>query len=256
MLRSARIFAQLIEFSFRDEKNAIDPRTVSVQTAAGLVRAGQDGVRLEPDAGNPRAAVLRLEPGKFLRWAPQTAPTAYSFTVNADDMALDDARTVQTVRLVLMPAIPDGAVFLSALEPVKAFAHAGLKRDLNYLGGELRLTGVPYLKGLMLCPETTNGPENYGEAVYDIPAGRFRTFHAVVGIDDAAGGGSVVFSVQVRKKGGEWETRFKSPLLCKGSAPQAVAVPLGDAAQIRLYTDAAGDIGCDHAVFGLARFEP
>jgi len=33
-------------------------------------------------------------------------------------------------------------------------------------------------------------------------------------------------------------------------------VPLGDANEIRLYTDANGDIGCDHAVFGAARFEP
>jgi hypothetical protein len=156
---------------------------------------------------------------------------------------------------VLAPRIPEGSVYLSDLEPVQAFAHAGLIRDRAYLGGTVQMDGVPYPKALMVCPETTAGPVNYGEVVYRVP-GQFRQFRAVIGIDAAAGGGSVIFSVQLRKGGGEWQPAFKSGVVMKNTAPQAVTVPLGDAEEIRLYTDANGDIGCDHAVFGAARFEP
>jgi len=42
----------------------------------------------------------------------------------------------------------------------------------------------------------------------------------------------------------------------RSSPPQAISVPLGDADEIRLYTDAYDDINCDHAVFASARLEP
>jgi alpha-L-fucosidase len=169
---------------------------------------------------------------------------------------VDDRQTVREFRFILGPHIPEGSVFLSDLEPVRAFAHAGLKRDQNYLGGEIRLGGAPYRKGLMVCPERTDGPVNYGEVVYPIPPGQFQTFRAVIGIEDSAGGGSVTFAVQLRKGRGEWQSAFQSGVINKGMPPQSISAPLGDADEIRLYTDANGSIDCDHALFAAARLEP
>ncbi|OGV69837.1 MAG: hypothetical protein A3K19_28965 [Lentisphaerae bacterium RIFOXYB12_FULL_65_16] len=245
-----------IEIRIEDDKNAIDAENAFAQAGAKTVYAGQAGVTLELAKDNPRQAMLRLDPTKIVEFESRPEPTVYSLVVTVDDVALDDRVTCVAFRFTLGPRIADGAAYLSDQEPVKAFAHGGVKRDMNYTGGEIRLGGVPYRKGLTVCPETTNGPVNYGEAIYDLPAGKFKTFRAVIGIDDAAGGGSVIFSVQLQKQGGEWQDAFKSGVLAKGVAPQSVAVSLGDADKIRLYTDASGDIGCDHALFAAARLEP
>ena len=159
-------------------------------------------------------------------------------------------------RFVLSPKIPAGSVYLSDLEPTKAFAHAGLIRDRAYLGGEMRLGGLLYPKGLMLCPEQTSGPVNYGEAIYSLSPGKFKQLRAVIGICDDTDAGSVIFSVQLRRNGGEWREALKSNLMLRSSAPQGITIPLGEADEIRLYTDANGDIGCDHACFAGARLEP
>jgi len=177
-------------------------------------------------------------------------------SVTLNDAGVTGVATQLHFRFILSPRIPAGSVYLSDLEPTKAFAHAGVKRNEAYLGGEMRLGGLLYQKGLMICPEVTNGPVNYGEAIYAIPPGKFRVFRAMVGICDDTEAGSVIFSVQLRKQGGEWREAVKSNLMLRSTTPQALAVPLGDADEIRLYTDANGDIGCDHAVFAGARFEP
>lgn len=80
-------------------------------------------------------------------------------------------------------------VYLSDLDPARITESPGLegtdrfKRDKNLDGGNLRINGVPYTKGLAV-PATT-------ELVYDIN-GDFKHFKAVVGFDDQVGGDSNV----------------------------------------------------------------
>jgi len=66
----------------------------------------------------------------------------------------------------------------------------------------------------------------------------------------------VKFAVQLRRTGEEWKTAFESGAIVKGQTPRGVRVALDDADEIRLYTDALGSIGCDHALFAGARIEP
>ncbi len=242
-----------IEVELEAGGSALDPESVAVLTETGALRAGEAGVRVSAGK-DARTATVRVEPAHLWPATKRDVPTQYALEVVADDLAVDDRQARVTLKLLVSPQIPAGSVFLSDLEPVKAFAHAGVKRDTAYLGEPIRLGGAPYRKGLMVCPEVTGGATNYGEAVYALPAG-VKTFRAVIGIEGHAAGGSVVFEVQLRKGDGEWRTAFRSGILGLNTPPQAVVVPLGDATQIRLYTDANGDIGCDHALFANARFE-
>lgn len=247
---------QVIEISAEDALNRLDPQGTFVQAGEQTVYAGQPGVTLELDKGNPRRGVLRIEPTKLIAFANRQEGAVYGLTACVNDAGVSGKETRLAFHFVLSPKIPEGSVYLSDLEATRVFAHAGLKRDTNYGGDEMRLGGLLYRKGLMLCPETTTGPVNFGEAVYSIPPGKFKRLRAVIGICDDTEAGSVVFSVQLRKAGGEWREAFKSNLMLRSTAPQGLAVDLGEANEIRLYTDANGDIGCDHACFAGARFEP
>ena len=247
---------QTIAIAAEDKLNPLDVQGTFVQAGEKTVGAGQPGVSLALDKGNPKRGVLTIEPAKLMSFANRQEGTTYSLSVCLNDAGVTGTRTQLQFRFILSPKIPEGSVYLSDLQPTKAFAHAGVKRDEAYLGGEMRLGGLLYPKGLMICPEVTNGPVNYGEAIYSIPPGKFRQFRAVIGICDDTEAGSVIFAVQLRKAGGEWREAFKSNLMLRSSAPQGITVPLGEADEIRLYTDANGDIGCDHAVFAGARFEP
>jgi hypothetical protein len=253
---------QTITIRVADKLNRLDPQGTFVQAGEKTVVAGQPGVALSLDKANPKQGVLTVEPARLMDFTNRQEGTTYSLSVTLNDAGVTGVATQLQFGFILSPKIPEGSVYLSDLEPTKAFAHAGVKRDTAYLGGEMRLGGLLYPKGLMICPETTNGPVNYGEAIYRIPLGpqgglpKFKQFRAVIGICDDTEAGSVIFAVQLRKQGGEWREAFKSNLMLRSSAPQGITVPLGDAEEIRLYTDANGDIGCDHAVFAGARLEP
>ena len=247
---------KLVEVTLEDARNPVDLGSVRVEAGLRTVFAGEPGVDVQANQESPRRATVRLAPANLIDFKPRDVPTTYSFRLTADDLAIDDRQTARDFRFIIGPPVAEGAVYLSDLEPTKAFAHAGVKRDTNYLGGPIRLAGSPYRKGLMVCPERTSGPVNYGEAIYRIPRGQFKVFRAVIGIEDSAGGGKVKFAVQLRRAGGQWERAFESGVVAKGQEPQGVRVSLGDADAIRLYTDALGSIGCDHALFANARFEP
>lgn len=247
---------QLIEIRAEDALNKLDPQATFVQAGEQTIQAGQPGVTLRLDKTNPRQGILAIEPTKFMSFADRQEGAAYSLAATLNDVGVSGRQTRLEFSFIVRPKIPAGSVYLSDLNPTTAFAHSGVKRDEAYLGGEMRLGGLLYQKGLMICPEVTNGPVNYGEAIYSIAPGRFKQFRAVIGICDDTEAGSVVFSVQLRQGGGEWREAFKSNLMLRSSAPKGITVPLGEADEIRLYTDANGDIGCDHAVFAGARLEP
>ncbi|MGE5530591.1 MAG: heparinase II/III family protein, partial [Bacteroidota bacterium] len=159
-----------IEIASQDALNPLDPKTTSVLTGEQAGYAGSPGVTLQLDAANPRRGVLRIEPAKFLSFSNRDEGTAYSLSVCLNDAGVTGKQTRLDFRFILSPKIPEGSVYLSDMTPAKAFGHGGVIRDRNYLGDELRLGGLLYQKGIMLCPENTNGPVNFGEAIYSLPA--------------------------------------------------------------------------------------
>ncbi|MGE5195526.1 MAG: NPCBM/NEW2 domain-containing protein [Deltaproteobacteria bacterium] len=111
-----------------------------------------------------------------------------------------------------------------------------MRNDRNVSGGFLTLRGVEYPKGL--------GVHSRSSATYRLD-GRFRWFHAVLGIDDETGGkGSVVFEVLADGK-----SIYKSDVLT-GSNPPVVLdrLDVSGAKMLTLRVDYAtlGDIQ-DHA---------
>ena len=120
------------------------------------------------------------------------------------------------------------AVYLSDLKPA-SYQHqpylAGeweLKPDRNVLGEPLRLDGQEYPKGL--------GMHSQSIVSYDLN-GKFQTFRATAGVDDAAQtGGSVVFAVEVDGK-----PVFQSePQTAKQPALQLPPIPLAGAKRLTL----------------------
>jgi hypothetical protein len=111
-----------------------------------------------------------------------------------------------------------------------------LRRDRSVGGGFLTLRGVEYPKGL--------GVHSRGTITYRL-GGKYRRFHATIGVDDsAAGRGSVVFKVLLDGK-----TAYKSDVLTGTSAPVAIdRLDVAGAKIMALSVDYAteGDI-LDHA---------
>lgn len=111
-----------------------------------------------------------------------------------------------------------------------------LRNDAAVTGGPLALRGVQYPKGL--------GVHSRSTVTYRLD-GKFRWFHAVIGIDDdTSGKGSAAFEVLVDGK-----TAYKSDVLTGTSAPVAIErLSVAGAKLLTLRVDYAtlGDIQ-DHA---------
>lgn len=130
------------------------------------------------------------------------------------------------------------AVYLSDLTP-SAYRHAPylagsweLKSDKNVLGEPLRLDGIECPKGL--------GMHSQSAVTYEL-AGKFQTFRATVGLDDAATGrGSAVFVVEVDGK----EAFRSEPQTAKHPAIELPPIPVAGANQLMLKVEFAefGDV--------------
>ncbi|MBM3477354.1 MAG: hypothetical protein FJX75_29140 [Armatimonadetes bacterium] len=160
--------------------------------------------------------------------------------------------------MVQVEADPN-AIYLSDLQPVSSFAHGGLIRDRDYVGNPAEIAERFYPKCLTLCPEPS--PEGtHGEVVYALPVDRGGlTLRSDIGISSSSlGNGSAAFLVQTGASAtGPWETVYESPILRGGQEPLTLALPLGAATHLRLYTTDAGDgINSDHAVWGGVRLTP
>ncbi len=120
------------------------------------------------------------------------------------------------------------AVYVSDLPPVD-YKHTAylagtweLKTDKNVLGQPLRLDGVEYPKGL--------GMHSQSSASYDL-AGKYQTFRARIGLDDAAGGrGSAVFAVEVDGK----EVFRSEPQTAQAAGIELPPIPLAGAKRLTL----------------------
>ena len=143
---------------------------------------------------------------------------------------------------------------LSDLPAEDVLAHPDMKRDTDYRGGKLDLGAKTYAKGLLLCPEETQGG-GVGHATWLRGLCQARRFTATIGIEDMMkenNTGSVVFTVDVFRKG-KWERLLESRVLRLGQT-QDVDANIAGAEQLRLMTGDGGDnIYGDHAVWADAR---
>jgi hypothetical protein len=132
-------------------------------------------------------------------------------------------------------------IFLDALDWGEATAGWGkVQRNLSILEKPMTLAGKAFHRGL--------GAHAASRVRYDLPTG-YATFAATLGKDQEVAGGSVVFVVQL-----DGREVFRSGVFRNDTVPQEIAVPLGDAKQLVLKVEDAGDgIGADHADWADAR---
>ena len=149
-----------------------------------------------------------------------------------------------------------GVTFASDLPWVRSSAGAEntVHRDTNYYGREIRIAGQPYPKGLWThaFPSATLpdvAPATPADVMLDIADHGFAVFAADLGVEDAAGGGSVQFQVLV-----DGALRAKSPVMRPG-ASHPFRVDVSGAREVTLRVLNGGDgFTCDHSAWGLARF--
>lgn len=138
-------------------------------------------------------------------------------------------------------------VFLSDLDPVSSENRGWFgtdwpyQRDRSTTGGPIRIGGRTYAKGL--------GVHSRSRLTFMVPDGCDR-IAAIIGLDDAAVRGNVVFRVLEGDK-----ALYDSGPLAAGQRPVEIVVPTGGAKRLTMEVDFGSglDIG-DHAIWGLARF--
>ncbi len=134
---------------------------------------------------------------------------------------------------VATPVADVGLVVLANHGPVQRNARAG---------APLSIGGVTYARGLY-C----HAPS---KVIVRLPSPGLR-FSAMVGIDDHAGGGSIVF--HIRADGREL---YRSPVAACGKPAVPVSLALGGVAEFTMEVDDAGDgISCDPANWADAAVE-
>ncbi|MCL1632950.1 NPCBM/NEW2 domain-containing protein, partial [Sporolactobacillus sp. CPB3-1] len=121
-----------------------------------------------------------------------------------------------------------------------------IQRDRSVDGNTLTLAGdsgpIRFDKGI--------GTHANSEIVYDLSGKGYKTFHAQVGVDQEAGGGSVDFQVLADK-----EKVFDSGKMTKSTPAKTVDVDLSSIDKLKLIvTDADDGNGNDHADWADARF--
>jgi hypothetical protein len=187
--------------SLSGQVNSLDGKGLIVESAAGNeVKVELSAVRAvsfnpewlaKPEATGERT-LLSLVDGSRLTASRVEIEQPGTFRVRlASGAEFDLPQTaVQSLRF-----LGGRVVYLSDLEPTRFEFTPWLelqwpwRRDLNVLGGPLKLRGEPFAKGM--------GVHSKSELTYRLD-GQYRRFQATVGIDDAAKGqGSVTFLVLV-----------------------------------------------------------
>ena len=133
-------------------------------------------------------------------------------------------------------------VHLDEAEPDEVTQGWGtLQRNRSVWGKPMIIAGKRFVRGL--------GTHANARVVYDLAGGRFRLFRCLVGRDQHAMDGRVVFQVRVDGK-----MVFDSGPMGKTSAPKTVEVEVSGAAILELLTLDGGDgIAGDHGNWADAR---
>jgi hypothetical protein len=255
-----RLFNQVLEYrepqdsiimtngdTLAGEFVALDEKALSLQTALGTSSIDRSGIRamlFNPTLSNNEP--LKGD-GGFISLVDGSRFRGRDLKLSALDRL--SLRTVFGVPLELPLSAVESvrflggcATYLSDLAPAgykfEPFLDLSwpLRNDRNVSGGFLALRGSEYPRGL--------GVHSRSSVTYRLD-GKYRRFHAVLGIDDDTGGkGSVVFEVLVDGK-----RAFKSAVLLGTSAPLVVdRLDVAGAKMLTLRVDYAtqGDI-LDHA---------
>jgi len=143
--------------------------------------------------------------------------------------------------------------YISGITSVFELAHNGVKRDINYYGNAIKLDGVSYDHGLMVCP---NGDSNLGVFILnrkEFP--QYNGIKAMVGIEDAVDRGSCEFIVEAFVND-EWIRLFESKVLRPKDKAVDVDVKFPKKTEfIRLITTYGGDnCSADHAIWADLKF--
>ncbi|MCL4207517.1 MAG: NPCBM/NEW2 domain-containing protein [Pirellulaceae bacterium] len=155
-------------------------------------------------------------------------------------------------QVVYVQPLESGIVYVSDFEPA-GYKHIPLLsqtlplgRDRTSLGGELRVGGQLYAKGL--------GMPSASRAAYAL-RGRYQRFAAEVALADSSSpNGSAMFRVFLSDGKGGWQTAWESPPVRSGDAPRPMSVDTRGAPAMALIVDLGerGDVQ-DHAVWLNAR---
>ena len=239
---------------FRDAENPLDLAALSVRLNGKRLTGPDQGIVTTSASEQGQALKLEVDLENALA-GDAHRPRRHVLEVTVADRSVERHRTTQVVSFINRVPLDAGAIYLSDLKPVKAFAHGGLIRDTDYVRNAAEIAGRVYPKCLTLCPEPS--PDGtHGQVIYELAAEkRGLTFACEAGISDSSRGrGSAVFIVETSNAAnGPWQTLFTSPLMRGGQDPVTVKLPLAQAKYLRLYTTDAGDgINSDHAVWGGA----
>jgi len=240
--------------SLRDAENPLDKTSLQVSLNRCRIDAS-DAVKTTYDA---RAGSVTVAVDLALATAAdREQPRRHTLTVAVKDQSVARHEARVTLSYIAKAPLDPAATYLSDLKPVKTFAHGGPSFDRDYHGDVATIGDRIYPKCVMACPEPS--PEGtHGEVVFELPAGAPRTLHSDVGIEQMVWPrGTVVFMVQcAAAPAGPWETLYTSPIMRGGTEALTIAVDLGEARYLRLYTTDAGDgINSDHALWGNARLK-
>ena len=239
----------------RDAHNPLDPGSLSVAFDGRRVDEPDAGVITVEQTEEGRALTVTVDLEAALRESDEES-VRHTLRVEVAENSVHRERVTGTVSFMIKIPGEEGAVYLSDLDPVRSWAHGGLKRDMDYVGNPAQIAGRLYPKCLTLCPGV-HAEGNHGQAVYRLPEEPPNpVLRADIGISDSASGrGSVEFMVQASDSAeGPWETLYLSPVLRGGQDPLLIGISLGDAPYLRLFTTDAGDgINSDHALWGNAR---
>jgi len=214
-------------------------RTVPLAQIAGLVLAAAP----EPEQPDGSRATLRLTDGSRLA-GRLTAIDKSDWTLEAPWGSTLEIPGAEIARVEVTGGV---MTHLSDLEPIAVeeipFFDRLLswKRDTNLEGGPIVLDGRTYAKGLAVHSKCA--------LTYDL-GGRFESFRAQVGFDEASNGlGRVDCRVLV-----DGEERFAEPDLRADEPPVALEIPLDGAERLELVVDfGAGQDTGDRILWADAR---
>ncbi len=139
--------------------------------------------------------------------------------------------------VIMLQPLTTAATFLSNLEPL-GYKHIPFLavnwpywNDRSVAGGQLRLDGHVYLKGL--------GMHSSSRLAYPL-GGQYRSLQAELALDQCAGReGSVVYRVYLQDSAGQWTKAFESGIVRGGQAPVAMRVDVRGAEALALIVDFA-----------------
>ncbi len=149
-----------------------------------------------------------------------------------------DPEQVSSIERLAFPVKYIDGIYLDTIEPVSATQGWGdLEKNQSVWNKALILNGKKYLRGI--------GTHSNAHIVYDL-GGKYKRFHTVAGLDDAAEG-SIKIKILLDGK-----VKWESDVLEKDSEPEVIDLDVKGIEKMELIVEDAGSIEGDHADFADA----